>query len=103
MARLTEEMAAEVGMYIASRLQKVDAESIKALLPEGYTVEVEEIEEGLYQATIRTADGEGVLVVLFNFNPSWVSPVTYMGHGVLSLEGVRRLYEKLFAHSGSTG
>ncbi|NOZ89398.1 MAG: hypothetical protein GXO15_05680, partial [Crenarchaeota archaeon] len=58
--------------------------------------EVEEVEEGLYQVTLRDPrTGRPFLVVILAYSPGWVSPVTYMGHGVLDEELLRSLYPRI--------
>ena len=95
MARLAEEMAAEIGMELAVRLRRVSKEDIERLLAGTVRAEVEEVEEGLYQVTLIDAEtGRPFLLVVYTFNPSWVSPVTYMGHGILDLDLLRKHYEK---------
>jgi len=95
--RNAESKAAELGMWIASSLEKVDEESLRRLLGAEAEARIYNLGDGLHQVELIYPPGSGraALVVILVEQPGWVSPVTYLGHSIQDMEAFKNLYEAL--------
>lgn len=93
--RDAEGKAAEIGMWLATSLDRVTLEGVRRVLGGEAEARVYRLEEGLYQVEILYPPGSGrvALVVILVEQPGWVSPVTYLGHSIRDMEAFRGLYE----------
>ncbi len=92
-----ESKAAELGMWIASSLERVDEEGLRRLLGAEAEARVHDLGDGLHQVELIYPPGSGkvALIVILVEQPGWVSPVTYLGHSIQDMEAFKNLYEAL--------